>query len=137
MRNLPPTSPKLANSIDAQVTCAFLSAEAKCKSPKREPWSEKVHFASLQVKYGRLKCAAKANSYDVTATLANVCRLILSTHEIVDDGLGTDKHNLNAAHRGLLHKRRDAEKLLKAFLQELRLRIALRKTSSKLAPEEH
>jgi hypothetical protein len=104
--------------------------------PKREPWSEEVHFASLHVKYWRLQCAAKANNYDAALTLADVCKLLPVPHAIVDDDIRTDKQNLNAAHRALVTKRLDAAKLRKDFLQELRERIAMRKTSSTLSPEE-
>jgi hypothetical protein len=127
---------RLANSIDTQVTRALLSAEKKCKKPQREPWSEDVHFASLHVKYWRLKCAATANSYDATTTLADVCKLLPPTREIIDDGLKTDKQYLNAAHRLLVRMRQDAEQFRKAFLQELRERLATRKTPAKLSPEE-
>jgi hypothetical protein len=60
----------LANSIDEQITRALLSAEQKCKHPQREPWSEHIHFASLHVKYWRLKCASIRNKYDASETLA-------------------------------------------------------------------
>ena len=50
----------LANSIDRQITRALLSAEKNCKKHKLEPWSEELHFASLHVKYWRLKGAANA-----------------------------------------------------------------------------
>jgi hypothetical protein len=127
---------KLANVIDDQVTWALLSAEKKCKKPQREPWSEDVHFASQHVKYWCLKCATIANSYDATTTLADICKLLPPTREIIYNGLKTDKQYLHAAHRLLVRMRQDAKQLRKDFLQRLRERIAMRKTPSKLSPEE-
>jgi hypothetical protein len=82
-----------------------------------------------------MRCAT-TNSYDATTTLAEVCKLLPPTRVIIDDGLKTDKQYLNAAHRLLVRMQQDAKQLRKAFLQELRERIAMRKTPSKLSPEE-
>jgi hypothetical protein len=120
----------LTNSIDEQITRALLSAEQKCKRPQREPWSEQIHFASLHVKYWRLKGAAIYNKYDASETLEAILPLLPSTHQIIDDGSCTNKQQLNAAYRFLLRTRKDAESLRKNFLQELRECIAQRKTPS-------
>jgi hypothetical protein len=131
---LPAEISHVANSIDDQITKALLSAERKCKKPPREPWSEAVHFASLHVKYWRVKCAATANSYDATPTLATINPLLPLTQQIADNGCRTDQQELNSAKRNLVRTRRNATQLRKAFLQELRERIAMRKTSSTLSP---
>jgi hypothetical protein len=84
-----------------------------------------VHLASLHVKYW----------HDDTTILADVCKLLPPTREIIDDGLKTDKHYPHAAHRLLVRMRQDAKQLRKDFLQRLRERIAIRKTPSKLSPD--
>jgi hypothetical protein len=136
MKNLPTTLPNSPTPLMHKSLVPFSLPRQNASLPPREPWSEEVHLASLTVKYWQLKCAANTNNYDTTATLADVCRLLPSTHAIVDDGSRTDKQNLNAAHRSLVHTRRDAERLRKEFLQKLRQRIALRKTLSSLSPED-
>jgi hypothetical protein len=93
---------KLANSINDQITRALLSAEKRCKKPQGEPWSEELHLSSLHVKYWRLKCAATANSYNASTTLAVILPLLPAQYAIVDDGLRTDKQYLNAAKRKLV-----------------------------------
>jgi hypothetical protein len=137
---LPADISQVANSIDTQITKAFLSAERNCKKPQQDPWSEAVHFASLHVKYWRVKCAATANSYDATLTLATINPLLPVTKKIADNGSRMDKQELNSAKRHLVRTRRDAKQLQKAFLQELlqelRERIAMRKTSATLSPAE-
>jgi hypothetical protein len=138
---LPSEISQLANSIDTQITKALLSAELKCKKPQRahpqrEPWSKEVRFASLHVKYCRLKCAATANSYDATPTMAAINLLLPSKHKIVDNGTQTDKQELNSAKRHLVFTRLDAKQLRRAFLQELRERIAMHKMSSTLSLAE-
>jgi hypothetical protein len=52
------------------------------------------------------------------------------------DGRRTDKQQLNGSKKDLVRKRADAKRLRKAFLQALRERMALRKTSSSLSPAE-
>jgi hypothetical protein len=94
---------------------------------------EELHLASLHVKYWRLKCVAKANSYDASTTLAAILPLLPAHSAIVDDGRRTDKQYLNAAKRQLVRVRRDASSKRKAFLQALKERIAMRKTSSTLS----
>jgi hypothetical protein len=123
-----------ANSIDDQITKALLSAERKCKRPHKEPWSDQVHFASLHVKYWRLKRAATANVYDAQRTLTEINMLLPASQKVVDAGDTTDQQALNAANRHLASQRRDAHKLRKVFLQALRERIAMRKTSTTLSP---
>jgi hypothetical protein len=118
----------IANSIDDQITRGLLSAEHKCKKPQREPWSETVHFASLHVKYWRLKGAATRKNYDASETLAAILPLLPSTHAIKEDDTRTDRQHLNAAYRFLKRTRREAKTLRTKFLQELRERIANRKT---------
>jgi hypothetical protein len=127
-----------ANSIDNQITKALLlSAERKCKRPHKEPWSDQVHFASLHVKYWRLKRAATANLYDAQSTLTDINMLLPASQKVVDDGDKTDQQEVNAAkHHLASHQRRDAQKLRKCFLQALRERIAMRKTSTTLSPTE-
>jgi hypothetical protein len=124
----------MASSIDEQVTRALLSAERKCKRPPGEPWSEALHFASLHVKYWRLKLSAQKNNYNATSTLATIPPLLLSTCQIVDDGALMTQQSLNAAKRHRIHQWTKAKVLRVEFLQELRERIALRKTSSTLDP---
>jgi hypothetical protein len=41
----------MADSIDEQITRALLSADLKCKKPIKAPWSDTLHYTSLQVKY--------------------------------------------------------------------------------------
>jgi hypothetical protein len=125
-----------ANSIDDQITKALLSAERKCKRPHKEPWSDQVHFASLHVKYWRLKRAATANVYDAQSTLTAINMLLPASQKVVDAGDTTDQQALNAANRHLASQRRDAHKLRKVFLQALRERIAMRKSSTTLSPAE-
>jgi hypothetical protein len=133
---LPAEKSQVANSIDTQITKALLSAERNCKKPQQDPWSEAVHFASLHVKYWRVKCAATANSYDATPTMATVNPLLPLPNKIANNGSRTDKQELNSAKRHLVRTRRDAKQLRKAFIQELWERIAMRKTSSTLSPAE-
>jgi hypothetical protein len=135
---LPANISQVANSIDTQITKALLSADCNCKKPRQDPWSEAVHFASLHIKYWRVKCAATANSYDATLTLATINPLLPVTKKIADNGSRMDKQELNSAKRHLVRtRRRDAKQLRKAFLQELRERtIAMRKTSATLSPAE-
>jgi hypothetical protein len=66
-------------------------------------------------------------------TLAAIPPLLPAQYAIVDDGLRTDKHYLNAAKRKLVRVGRDMSSKRKAFLQELKERIAMRKTSSTLS----
>jgi hypothetical protein len=123
----------IANSIDDQITRGLLSAERKCQKPHREPWSEEVHFASLHVKYWRLKGASTRNKYDASETLAAILPLLPSTHAIKEDATRTDTQHLNAAYRFLTRIRREAKNLRTQFLQELRERIAKRKTPTDMA----
>jgi hypothetical protein len=118
----------LANSIDEQITRALLSVERKCKTPQREPWSEQIPFVSIHVKYWRLKGAAIRNNYDVQETLDAILPLLPLTQPIINDGSGTDQQQLNTAYRHLTRTRKYVDILRKDFLQELRERIALRKT---------
>jgi hypothetical protein len=125
----------LADSIDDQITRALLSAERKCKTPQREPWSEAVHFASLHVKYWRLKGASLRNHYNASDTLTAILSLLPQTHAITEDPTLTDKQQLNAAHRFLTRTRKDATALRADFLQELQERIAMRKTPADMDRE--
>jgi hypothetical protein len=85
----------LANSIDMQINKALLSTERKCKKPRRDPWSEQEHFASLHVKYWQLKCAANHNSYNASETLEAIHPLLPKQYYINDNGSHTDQQQLN------------------------------------------
>jgi hypothetical protein len=125
-----------ADSIDAHITRTLLSAERKCKKPQREPWSVILHEASLQVKYWRLTKAAHNNGYDATVTLAATNTLLPEDLQQSSDPLLTTNQQLNTAKRNLVHQRKHAKQLRKAFLHALRERIAARKTTSKLSAKE-
>jgi hypothetical protein len=75
--------------------------------------------------------------YDAHSTLSEINTLLpASHHQVVDAGDKTNQQELNAATRHLASQRRDAHKLHKVFLQELREHIAMRKTSTTLSPAE-
>jgi hypothetical protein len=124
---------RTTNSIDAQMTKALLSAKHTCKRPQKEPWSYQVHFASLHVKYWRLKRAATKNSYDATDTMHAINTVLPASHQVADTGVKTDQQELTADKRNLATKRHDTKNLRQAFLQTLRERIALRKTPKNLS----
>jgi hypothetical protein len=65
--------------------------------------------------------------------LAAILPLLPLTHAIKEDDTRTDKQHLNAAYRFLTRTRREAKTLRTKFLQELRERIANRKTPTDMA----
>jgi hypothetical protein len=75
---------RIANAIDDQMTKAMLSAERKCQRPKKEPWSDQVHFTSLHVKYWRLKRAATKNTYDAVGMSGNPWLSVLLEYSFLD-----------------------------------------------------
>jgi hypothetical protein len=124
----------IANSIDDQISRELLSAERKCKQPLREPCSEELHFASLQVKYWRLKLAVHHNNYDATASLEAVDALFPKDLKIVPNFTLTNQQSLNRAKSNLTAKRNKANEPRHSFLQELKEWIALLKTPADTDP---
>jgi hypothetical protein len=123
-----------ADSLDQQITRALLSAEQKCKTLTREPWSDELHFTSLTVKYWRVTLAAHANNYDCSDTLAATNAALPARHRQTPHPDRTPMQSLNKAKRALAIARIDAKQLRKTFLEARRERIATRKTLSLLSP---
>jgi hypothetical protein len=120
-----------ANAIDRQVTKALLHAEKKCSRPQSHPWSEVLHLASLKLRYWKTVLSSRRSDYDATCELDLICETTGPMPPIPPDTkiLLTC---IRLAHAHLRIKRRNAVAARQAFLQELKERIATRKTSNSL-----
>jgi hypothetical protein len=109
-----------ANAIDSLLGQAFKTAERHCATPERPPWSEKLHLASMKVRYWQVALTASMTGVaqdDLLATLGpKIWKTIPSTPLL----LRTLRSVGKAARRALRRIRRDAYDERKAFLEELR-----------------
>jgi hypothetical protein len=62
----------LANKIDAHIGHAFQVAEASCYKNPKPPWSEKLHLASLKVRFWRTALTERLTKVPQYAVLRNL-----------------------------------------------------------------
>jgi hypothetical protein len=117
-----------ANKLDAVIGQAFSLAERKCYTSPRPPWSEKLYFASLKVRYWRIALSARRTHVNHALILADLEAKIWP-----NIAPPTHPRNLRAlpsvaraADRALRRVRRVALAECCTFLETLRKRIALR-----------
>jgi hypothetical protein len=122
---------KTANAIDRQVTKALLYAQKKCSRPQSHPWSEVLHIASLKLRYWKTAISSRRNHFDAAPELALICETTGPMPPIPQDTRLLLNH-VRVAQAHLRIKRRQAKAARQEFLQELKERIATRKTNSSL-----
>jgi hypothetical protein len=69
----------LANKIDNQIGHAFQLAESSCYKPQKNPWSEKLHLASLKVKFWKTALTERLTKVSQSAVLRNLAAEIWTT----------------------------------------------------------
>jgi hypothetical protein len=122
---------KTANAIDRQLTKALLHAQQKCSRPQTHPWSETLHLASLRLRYWKTAQSSRRNHFDATPELALICETTGPMPPIPQDTRLLLNH-VRIAQAHLRIKRRQAKAARQDFLQDLKERIATRKTSNSL-----
>ena len=124
----------LANIIDDQVTFGLLHGDKACSRPATHPWSELLHHASLRVRYWKTYLSDQCHRIDtldtVAATLSAIDPLPVGPHTP-----SQARKHLSQAKQALRTARKHAVAARAAFLSDLKLRIASRKTSTTLAPD--
>jgi hypothetical protein len=124
----------LANAIDTQVTYGLLHGDKTCSRPPTHPWSEKLNHASLRVRYWKTYLSDQCHRIDTMESVA----VTLSAFEPIPTGPHTQsqaKQHLAKAKQELRAARKHAVAARVAFLSNLKLRIASRKTSTSLDPD--
>jgi hypothetical protein len=126
-----------ANKLDDLIGQAFSLAERKCHKRPRPPWSDKLFFASLKVRYWRTALTARRTNTDHSIVLADLAAKVW-----VSDPPPPHPRNLRAlqsvtraAERALRCVRKVALAKRRAFLERLRERIALRTKTQDTSPE--
>jgi hypothetical protein len=118
---------ELANDIDSRLGQAFETAERHCASPERPPWSEKLHLASLKVRYWQVALTARLTQVLQDQVLEKLASSqIWASPPRIPFLLRSLRSVATAARRALHQIRRDAYEERKTFLEELKARIALR-----------
>jgi hypothetical protein len=65
-----------ANKLDDMLGQAFSLAKKKCYKTPRPPWSDKLYYASLKVRYWRTALTAHRTNVDHSITLADITKKI-------------------------------------------------------------
>jgi hypothetical protein len=120
-----------ADSIDRSIGHALSAAERKCAIPPRPPWSEKLHLASLQVRYWKTALSACTTRADVNDELIAIQAQIASQPPVPSSPVAIQRQ-LSQATKLLRTVRKHAVLARRDFLLELKERIASRKTSCDL-----
>jgi hypothetical protein len=63
---------RITNKIDSLVGQAFQVAETSCYNPPKPPWSEKLHIASLKVRFWKTALTERLTKVPQSAVLHNV-----------------------------------------------------------------
>ena len=125
-----------ANIIDTQIGLAIQHGKKKCFVPKRPPWSEKLHHASLTVRFWKTAESGTTPPIQNQQDSLDEIRNELSSLPTSIPTLPIIKENLKEAMKVLRKTRVNAVEARKEFLQELRERIATRKTHPTLTVEK-
>jgi hypothetical protein len=115
-----------ANAIDSMLGQAFETAERHCSTPDRPPWSEKLHLASMEVRYWQVALTERLTGVSQRTILAEIGPKIWKTVPPTPQLLRSLRSIGNAAKQALRRIRRDAYEERKAFLEELKARVVLR-----------
>jgi hypothetical protein len=117
---------EIANTIDSLLGQAFKTAKRHCATPERPPWSENLHIATLKVRYWQVALTESLTDVAQDEILAKLGPKIWKNIPSTPLLLRTLRSVGKAARRALRRIRRDAYEERKAFLEELKARIALR-----------
>jgi hypothetical protein len=115
-----------ANAIDSMLGRAVETAERHCSTPGRPPWSEKLHLASMKVRYWQVALTERLTGVSQQTILDDIGPKIWKTVPSTPQLLRSLRSIGNAAKRALRRIRRNAYEKRKSFLEELKARIALR-----------
>jgi hypothetical protein len=63
---------RMANKIDSLIGQAFQVAETSCYKPPKPPWSEKLHIASLKVRFWKTALTERLTRVQESAVLNNL-----------------------------------------------------------------
>jgi hypothetical protein len=116
-----------ANHIDSLLRQAILCAERRCRRKPRPPWSEKLHLASLKVRYWRTALTQRLTGVSQEIVLSEIAPKLWKTdpppipfqlRALTNVGRAAQR-SLRRIHQHALAEHHD-------FLQELKTRIALR-----------
>jgi hypothetical protein len=110
---------------------AFKTAEGHCLKQPRPPWSEKLHHASLRVRYWKIVLTERCTRVSQATVLRRLVAEIWlgKTAPTIPRSTRILKNVATAAQRALRRVRRNAVKEREMFLQELKARLALRMSS--------
>jgi hypothetical protein len=122
-----------ANQIDSQVTFGLLHGDRICSKPPTHPWSEKLHHASLRVRYWKTHLSNLCNKLELPTDISSIPELIGPMPSGPHTKADATRH-LSRATQQLRQARKGAVANRAAFLDELKTRIASRKTSTTLEP---
>jgi hypothetical protein len=64
------------NQIDSQVTFSLLHGNRICSKPPTHPWSEKLHHASLRVRYWKTHLSNLCNKLELPTDISSIPELI-------------------------------------------------------------
>ena len=124
-----------ANKIDDQIGIAINKAKKACQRPQRPPWSEKLHHASLKVRFWKTLETGNIIQQNQQASLIEI-RNLLPTLPSEAPSMDTIQENIKISTRNLRKVRANAVNPRKEFLQELKERIATRKTQTTISTEK-
>jgi hypothetical protein len=120
-----------ANQIDDLLGQAFRTAELKCLTPPKPPWSKKLHLASLKVRYWKTVLTERLTKVPQSTVLRNLAA------ELWPNGPPAPprstcilKNVAAAAQKALRRVRRYTAKEREQFLNELKARLASRMSST-------
>jgi hypothetical protein len=122
-----------ANQIDSQVTFGLLHGDKICSKPPTHPWSEKLHHASLRVRYWKTHLSSLCNRVVTPMHIDDFTKILGPMPAGPHTKADATKY-LSIATQQLRKARKGAVAQRAAFLEELKTRIASRKTPTTLEP---
>jgi hypothetical protein len=106
-----------ANQIDDLLGQAFRTAKLKCSTPPKPPWSEKLHLASLKVRYWKTVLTERLTKVPQSTVLRNLAAELWPNAPPATPRSTRILKNVAAAAQKALHRvRRYAAKEREQFL---------------------
>ena len=121
----------LANKIDSLLGQAIDKAFRICSKPRRPPWSDTLHLASMKVRYWQIYLSSLTTNAQHNSVLAELSPKIWPTNPPHHPAsIRNTKSILRAARRNLRTARRNAYATRKLFLEKQRSLLASRFSSA-------